>query len=170
MRPLAVLPRLNAAAVQVPIGLEAEHKGVVDLIDRKAYVFEGDRGEVVTEVPIEGGLEATVLAKRNEMIERLADVDDEIAELFLAETEVPPEVLRAAIRRQTLALAFVPVFMGSAFKNKGVQRLLDGVVDYLPNPSQVTNYALDLTQGTCFLPPALPPSLPPALPRSIPRV
>ena len=153
------LNRLNAAAVQVPIGLEGEHKGIVDLVAQKAYVFEGDRGEIIREVPIEGAMEEEVKEKRLEMIERLAEVDDQIAELFLGEEEVPIEVLMESIRRQTIALKFVPVFMGSAFKNKGVQKLLDGVLAYLPNPSEVPNYALDLTQGKPAFPPSPPPSL-----------
>jgi elongation factor G len=82
--------------------------------------------------------------KKAELIHTLADVDDEIAELFLMEETPSPEQLKAAIKRQTQALKFCPVFMGSAYKNKGVQTLLDGVIDYLPNPSQVSNFALDL--------------------------
>lgn len=155
--------RLNAAALQVPIGLEGEHKGIVDLVALKAYVFEGDCGEIIREVPIEGTMEEKVKEKRLEMIERLAEVDDQIAELFLGEEEVPIEVLMEGIRRQTIALKFVPVFMGSAFKNKGVQKLLDGVLAYLPNPSEVPNYALDLTQGTQALSPSLISSLPPLM-------
>jgi len=85
-----------------------------------------------------------VVQKRAELIEKLADVDDEVAELFLLEEEPSTEQLKAALRRQTIANKFVPVFMGSAFKNKGVQALLDGVVDYLPNPKEVKNTALDL--------------------------
>lgn len=150
--------RLNAAALQVPIGLEGEHKGIVDLVAQKAYVFEGDRGEIIREVPIEGAMQEEVQEKRLEMIERLAEVDDQVAELFLGEEEVPIEVLMESIRRQTIALKFVPVFMGSAFKNKGVQKLLDGVLAYLPNPSEVPNYALDLTQGKPAFP-LFPPSL-----------
>lgn len=149
--------------MQVPIGLEGEHKGIIDLVAQKAYVFEGDRGEIIKEVPIEAGMQDEVAEKRNLMIESLAEVDDQIAELFLGEEEVPVEVLMEGIRRQTIALKFVPVFMGSAFKNKGVQKLLDGVLAYLPNPSEVPNYALDLTQGTDVIVCCFPPSLPHAL-------
>jgi elongation factor G len=81
---------------------------------------------------------------RAELLERVADVDDEVAELFLMEEEVPEETLRAAIRRATISCQFVPVCMGSAYKNKGVQTLLDNVISYLPNPSEKKNYALDL--------------------------
>lgn len=144
--------------MQVPVGLEGEHRGIVDLVAQKAYVFEGDRGEVIREVPIEGAMKEEVKEKRLEMIERLAEVDDQIAELFLGEEEVPMEVLVESIRRQTIGLKFVPVFMGSAFKNKGVQKLLDGVLAYLPNPSEVPNYALDRSQGACGGACSRPPS------------
>ena len=135
---------LNAAATQVPIGLSKDHVGVVDLVAMNAVYFEGPNGEtpVVRDIPADYADEAA--AKRAEMLERLADVDEEIADLFLAEEEPSEEVLRAAIRRQTVARAFVPVFMGSAFKNKGVHPLLDGVTAYLPAPTEVENVALDL--------------------------
>lgn len=138
--------RLNASAVQVPIGLEDSHKGVVDLVSGRAIVFEGSNGEKLTEVPVPAELAPQVEEKRRELVERLAEVDDAVGELFLMEEEVPEEVLKAAIRRATLSLQFVPVFMGSAFKNRGVQLLLDGVTDYLPCPLDVTNTALDLSK------------------------
>lgn len=136
--------KLNAAAVQIPIGLEGEHSGVVDLIEMKAIRFEGEKGEKVIfsdEIPDE--LKDLVEEKKMELIEYIADCDDEIAELFLMEETPTVEDLKAAIRRQVIACNFVPVFMGSAFKNKGVQALLDGVVDYLPEPIEKPNYALD---------------------------
>jgi elongation factor G len=135
---------LNAAAVQIPIGLENQHEGVVDLVESKTYVFEGPNGEKVVESDeIPANLKDLFEEKRNEMIEKLADVDDEIAELFLMEEEIDPATMKEAIRRQTIACQFVPVFMGSAFKNKGVQPLLDGVSAYLPEPIEKPNYALD---------------------------
>ena len=90
--------------------------------------------------------------KRKELVERLAEVDDDIAELFLSETEPTPEQLHTSIRKQTIARKFVPVFMGSAYKNKGVQPLLDGVNAYLPSPSEVQNTALDLDQDEKVVP------------------
>jgi elongation factor G len=144
LRQLREKLRLNAAALQVPIGLEDSHRGVVDLIDMKAYVFEGAAGEVIKEVPVPDDAAAEAAAKRAELVERLAEVDDEVGELFLMEADVPPVALRAAVRRATLALRFVPVMMGSAFKNRGVQLLLDGVAAFLPCPADVTNGALDL--------------------------
>jgi elongation factor G len=85
---------------------------------------------------------AQAAEKRKELIEKLADVDEELGELFLMEEAIDEDVLRGAIRRATTSLAFVPIFMGSAYKNKGVQLLLDGVTDYLPAPSDVGNTAL----------------------------
>lgn len=135
--------KLNAAAVQIPIGLEGEHKGLVDIVDERAYIFEGDNGEIIKEVEIPADVLDLVQEKRLELIEKLADADDEVAELFLMEELPDKDLLKAAIRRQTLACKFVPVFMGSAYKNKGVQPLLDGVLSYLPEPHEKANYALD---------------------------
>lgn len=136
--------KLNAAMIQVPIGLSAEHVGVCDLVELRATTFEGPNGDQPTPGPIPAELKAQVQAKRAEMLERLAECDEEIAEYYINEEEPPLEVLRAAIRRQTIANTFTPVMMGSAFKNKGVQTLLDGVVHYLPNPREVSNVGLDL--------------------------
>lgn len=126
--------KLNAAAVQIPIGLENNHTGVVDLIEEKAYEFEGDKGENVRECPIPDDLVDTVKEKQMELLECLADADDDIAEMFLMEEFPDPDTMKAGIRRAVVACKFVPTFMGSAFKNKGVQPLLDGVIDYLPAP------------------------------------
>lgn len=135
--------KLNASAVQLPIGLEEKHTGVVDLIRKKSYTFDGERGETILEGEVPDDMKDLVEEKRMELIEKLADVDDEIGELFLMEEEPTEEQLKEAIRRQTVACKFVPVFMGSAFKNKGVQPLLDGVIDYLPEPIEKANFALD---------------------------
>lgn len=136
--------RLPAAAVQVPIGSESEFKGVVDLVRMKAIYNEGARGEIVRETD-EIPLEVLDVAKerRAKLIETLADVDDEMAEMFLDEKEPTQQQIKDAIRRATIALKFTPVFMGSALADKAVQPMLDGVCDYLPNPSEVENLALD---------------------------
>lgn len=136
--------KIPAAAVQVPIGAEDEFEGVVDLIRMKAIYNEGPRGEIIVEKDeIPDKVKDIVQERRKKLIETLADVDDEMAELFLEETEPTVEQIKAAIRRATISLKFTPVFMGSALANKGVQPMLDGVCDYLPNPSEVTNMALD---------------------------
>ncbi len=110
---------------------------------RRAFVFSGAKGEVVTEGPVPADMAAAVEAARAELIERLADVDEAMGEAFLAEADVDAAALGAAVRRATIALEFVPVFMGSAYKNKGVQKLLDGVAAYLPCPTEKRNVAMD---------------------------
>ncbi|KAK2882428.1 Elongation factor G, mitochondrial, partial [Arthroderma sp. PD_2] len=136
--------KIHAAAVQVPIGREDDFKGVVDLIRMKAIYNEGSNGEVIVETDeIPENLRDLVQERRVKLIETLADVDDEIAELFLDEKEPTPEQIKAAIRRATISLKFTPVFMGSALADKSVQPMLDGVCDYLPNPAEVPNLALD---------------------------
>ena len=136
--------RLNAAAVHVPIGLEENHAGVVDLVRNEAVTFHGPNGNDIKIEPVPENMKALVAEKRRELIEAVAEVDDELGELFLMGEEPTTEQLMAAIRRATVAREFAPLFMGSAFKNKGVQLLLDGVVDYLPAPHEVSNVALDL--------------------------
>jgi len=134
--------RHNAAAIQIPLGLESEHQGVVDLVKQVAYYFEGPKGETVVEREVPEEYKGMVAEKRREMLERLAEVDDTIAELFIEEKDPSVEVLQAAIRRATIALKFVPVMMGSAYKNKGIQPLLDAVNLYLPHPADVSNHVL----------------------------
>ena len=136
--------RLPAAAVQVPIGVEDGFKGVVDLIRMKAIYSEGLKGETVRESDeIPSDVRPLADEKRAKLIETLADVDDEMAEIFLDERTPSVEQIKAAIRRATISLKFTPVFMGSALADKSVQPMLDGVCDYLPNPSEVENLALD---------------------------
>lgn len=136
--------RLPAAAVQVPIGVEDEFKGVVDLVRMKAIYSEGLKGETVRESDgIPSDVRPLADEKRAKLIETLADVDDEMAEIFLDERTPSVEQIKAAIRRATISLKFTPVFMGSALADKSVQPMLDGVCDYLPNPSEVENLALD---------------------------
>eukprot|EP00301_Raphidiophrys_heterophryoidea_P027487 c9682_g1_i1.p1 GENE.c9682_g1_i1~~c9682_g1_i1.p1 ORF type:complete len:767 (-),score=208.19 c9682_g1_i1:219-2381(-) len=136
---------LNACAIQVPIGLEANHSGVIDIIERKGYVFEGPSGETIREIPVPENLKSVVEEKRRIMIENLGNVDEKLGEKYIMEEELSIEEIKQAIRRATLGLKFVPVCMGSAFKNRGVQLLLDGVGAYLPQPSEVENKALDVT-------------------------
>ncbi|XXG61425.1 hypothetical protein AAC387_Pa05g0044 [Persea americana] len=135
--------RHHSAAVQVPIGLEEEFQGLVDLVHMKSLYFHGSNGEKVVNADVPANMEELVAAKRRELIEVVSEVDDQLAEAFLNDEPISPSDLEMAIRRATIARKFVPVFMGSAFKNKGVQPLLDGVLDYLPCPVEVSNYALD---------------------------
>ncbi|WEW59282.1 Elongation factor G, mitochondrial [Emydomyces testavorans] len=136
--------KMHAAAVQVPIGVEDEFKGVVDLVRMKSIYNEGPRGETVVETDeIPADVRPVAEERRRMLIETLADVDDEIAELFLDEKQPTVQQIKAAIRRATISRKFTPVFMGSALADKSVQPMLDGVCDYLPNPSEVENLALD---------------------------
>ena len=136
--------KIPAAALQVPIGSEDSFKGVVDLIRMKAIYNEGLKGETVVESDdIPESARQLADEKRRKMIETLADVDDEIAEIFLDEGTPTIEQLKAAVRRATISLKFTPVFMGSALADTSVQPMLDGVCDYLPNPAEVENLALD---------------------------
>jgi elongation factor G len=149
---------LNAVMIQIPLGLEDKLQGVIDLITMKAYYNEGESGETVVERDIPTDLPASHLEQfkniaeeahfyREKMLDGLGHFDERIDELRLEEKEVPVDIVRAAIRKGVVALQLVPVLCGSAYKNRGVQKLLDGVNLYLPNPYDVHNYALDLDKG-----------------------
>ena len=129
--------------LQIPIGAEDRFQGIVDPIVGKAYYFDGENGEHIREEEIPAEMVQQAKQARHDIIEGVANVDDHLAELFIADKPVSDEELKAAIRRATLALKMTPVMCGSAYKNKGVQLLLDAVRDYLPNPKEVTNEALD---------------------------
>lgn len=140
--------KVPAAAIQFPIGLEDEHEGVVDLVEMRSIYCEGPRGtKVRVDDKIPAHLMDQVKEKRQALIEKLADVDDEIAEIFLEEQEPTNAQIKAAIRRATIARKFTPVLMGSALADKGIQPMLDAVCDYLPNPADVENLALDKSQA-----------------------
>lgn len=136
----------NAVLVQIPIGLEDKFQGVVDLVQMKALYFEGSNGENVVEREIPPELRAEAEKRREELIDAASLFSDELAEAFLEGAETEAQIY-AAIRKGVLSRKLIPVFMGSAYKNKGVQPLLDGVVHYLPNPAEVKNTALDLNDG-----------------------
>ena len=139
--------QLNAGAIQIPIGIEDTLEGLVDLISMKAATFHGEKGEEVRWGEIPADLADEAKEKRAEMIELLANVDDAIGEKFLLEEEITEAEMIAGMRRATIANTFVPVMMGSAYKNRGVQLLLDRVQDILPDPTEVSNTALDLSNN-----------------------
>lgn len=136
----------NAILMQIPIGLEDKLEGVIDLVTQKAVYFKGEQGDQVEYKDIPAEYEEQSAKYRAEMIEKLADFDDVLAEKFLDGKEVSEEEIKKACRKACLDLAITPVFMGSAFKNKGVQTCLDAALDYLPNPTEVKNEALDLNK------------------------
>jgi elongation factor G len=135
--------KLNAVLMQIPIGLEADFRGIVDLVTMKALRFEGDNGEHIVEEEIPAGLRGEAEAAREHMLDAVSMFSDELTEAILEE-KVTEELIRAAVRKGVLSLQLCPVFLGSAYKNKGVQPLLDAVNAYLPSPEDVENTAVDL--------------------------
>ncbi|MFO8151560.1 MAG: elongation factor G [Trueperaceae bacterium] len=127
----------NGVAVQWPMGVEDKFRGLIDLIEMQAFTYGDDLGTAIEKVEIPAEYAELAAEKRNLMIERLADVDDEVAMLFLEGEEVPSDLIRAALRKGTISMKLFPVYAGSALKNKGVQRLLDGVTEFLPSPLDV---------------------------------
>ena len=128
----------NPVAIQFPIGAEDRFQGIVDLLTMKAFVYNlEDKGAPPEITDIPANIKEEVQAAHDKMIEALADVDDEIAEKYLAGEAVSEAEIRGALRRETLALKLVPVVAGTAFKNKGVEPLLDAVIDFLPSPLDV---------------------------------
>jgi elongation factor G len=133
----------HAVNLQVPMGAEDRFAGIVDPILMKAFYFDGEDGAIVREEEIpEQYVEEAKLA-RQAIIEGVAEVDEQLGELFLNDATITNEQIKQAIRRATIALKMTPVMCGSAYKNKGVQLLLNAVRDYLPSPKDVTNEALD---------------------------
>lgn len=137
----------NAAFVQIPIGLEGECKGVVDIITQKAIYFEGEFGEALRFDDIPQNMRTESDEKRHELIEHLSNADETLGELYLEEKSITDEDIKAAVRRTCLKRTFTPVMVGTALKNKGVQPLLDAVLEYLPNPGEVENYAFKQTES-----------------------
>jgi elongation factor G len=135
-----MVQRLSARPIllQLPIGLEDKLRGLVDLVEQKAYIYDEEaKGKIFEVMDVPPEMEEEVEEAREKLLEALAEADDEIMELYLAEKEISPKEIKAGLRRATNSLQCVPVLLGSAFKNKGVQLLLDGVVDYLPSPLDV---------------------------------
>jgi elongation factor G len=135
----SILERLDkrAARVQMPIGLEENFEGIIDLIKMKAYYFEGEMGNTVIEKDVPAEYLEAAQALRVEMVEKIAETDDEMMMKYLDGGAFTVEELKAAIRKAVIGTKFYLVFCGSALKNKGVQLVLDAVVDYLPCPSDI---------------------------------
>jgi elongation factor G len=135
----SILTRLtpNALPVQLPIGSEAQFEGVVDLLTREAVRFEGEHGATIVRGPAPAALHAQVEEWRHRLVEKVAETDDALTDKYLHGKEISVDALRAALRPATLTGKVVPVFCGSALKNKGVQLVLDAVVDLLPSPADL---------------------------------
>jgi elongation factor G len=134
----------NAVAMQIPIGLENEAEGVVDLVSMKALYFDGDNGEIVREAEIPQNLLVEAKAKREELIDAASVFSDELTDAILNESGITSELIYEALRKGTLQRKITPVYMGSAYKNKAIQPMLDGVNYLLPCPSDVENVAMDM--------------------------
>ncbi|MEJ2222561.1 MAG: elongation factor G [Desulfobacterales bacterium] len=134
----------NAVAMQLPIGLEADFEGVVDLIAMKAIYFDGEKGEQVREEEIPANLMQATLEHREILIDQASMFSDELTEAVLEEREITSEMIIAAVRQGVVERRLTPVFIGSAYKNKGIQPLLDAVTRLLPCPLDVENQALDM--------------------------
>ena len=127
----------NAEAIELPIGAEADFKGIVDLVQMKAFMFNCDEQETMTEAEIPADMVEKAKEYRNKLIEAVADSDEELMMAYLDGAEISAEQLKAAIRKATLAVEFFPVLCSDALANKGIRPLLDAVVDYLPAPTDV---------------------------------
>ena len=129
--------KANAVPIQLPIGSEADFRGIIDLVEMKADIYYDDLGKDMRVEEIPEDMRELAERYRNQMLEAVSDFDDEIMELYLEGEEVPQDKIRAAIRRATLAVKMVPVVCGTSYRNKGVQKLLDAIVDYLPSPLDI---------------------------------
>ncbi len=136
----------NAVAMEMPIGLEADFEGVVDLVAMKAIYFDGANGEILRETPIPEALAEEARTRREALLDAAALFSDDLTEAILEEAPVSETMIWEALREGTIQRAITPVFMGSAYKNKGVQPLLDGVTHLLPSPLDVQNEAMDMDQ------------------------
>ncbi len=140
--------RTNAVPVQIPIGAEENFKGIVDLVRMKAYLYRNDIGTDIEVTDIPADVQDLAEEYRLKLVESAAEVDDELIEKYLAGEELTEAEIRNALRKGTIEGKIVPVLCGSAFKNKGVQLLLDSVVDYLPSPTEVPPIQGTLPDGT----------------------
>src|SRR5579884_1760197 len=134
-----MVDRLGAhpVPIQLPIGAEAEFRGIIDLVENHAILYKDELGKEQETVEIPADLAAEASAAREHMLEEISHYDDELLEMILEEQEIPPQRIKQAIRKATLEIKLTPVLCGSSFKNKGVQPLLDAVIDYLPSPLDV---------------------------------
>ena len=151
---------LTAIPLQLPIGAESSFQGVIDLIDREAIYFDGEKGEDVRREPIPADMVEVAERARQGMLEALSMISDQIMELLLEEAEVPIDLIHKTIREGTIAQQLCPVMVGSAYRNKGVQSLLDAVCRYLPSPLDREIFAKDHANGGAEVPLAPDPDAP----------
>ena len=129
--------KCNAIPIQLPIGAEEDFKGIIDLLEMKAYIYNDDLGNDISVIDVPDDMKEKAEQYRSELIEAVATNDDDLMEKYFAEEEITIDELKKAIRKETIANTIVPVTCGTAYKNKGVQKLLDAVVDYMPAPTDI---------------------------------
>jgi elongation factor G len=139
---------VTAAAIQWPIGSENAFDGIIDLVEMKAYHFDGAPEEIAQAIEIPSDLQEIAEEKRQELLEALADFNEELMLLYLEDEEIPVDMIKETLRKATLSVKFFPVLCGSAFKNKGVKMMLDAVIDYLPAPTDVLEVKGSLKDGS----------------------
>jgi elongation factor G len=140
--------RANAVPVQLPIGSEIDFKGIIDLVRMKAFIYNNDQGTDISETEIPADMQELVQEYRTKLIESVAETDDALTEKYLEGEELTEAEILSGLRQGTIAGTIVPMLCGSAFKNKGVQLLLDAVIDYLPSPTEVPPVQGTLPDGT----------------------
>jgi elongation factor G len=129
--------KCNAVPIQLPIGKEADFRGLIDLVEMKAYIYNDDLGQDISVEEIPDDMKDLADEYRAKLMDAVSDADEEIMEMYLMEEPVPEEKIRAAIRKATVAVEMIPVTCGTSYKNKGVQKLLDAIVDYMPSPLDI---------------------------------
>ena len=139
---------VRAAAIQWPIGAEDDFTGIIDLIEMKAYHFDGGQNEEAEGIEIPEVLQDTAEVKRSELIEVLADFNEDLMMLYLEDEDIPKQMIIETLRKATLSVKFFPVLCGSAFKNKGVKMMLDAVIAYLPSPTDVVEVKGTIKDGS----------------------
>ena len=129
--------KCNAVPIQLPIGKEADFKGIIDLVEMKADIYYDDLGKDMRVEDIPADMAELAEEYREKMLDAVSMFDDEIMEMYLEGKEIPTDKIRAAIRQATVAVEMVPVVCGTSYRNKGVQKLLDAIVDYMPSPLDI---------------------------------
>ena len=129
--------KCNAVPIQLPIGSEESFVGIVDLVDMEARIYYDDLGKDMRTEPIPADMMPLAQEYRDKLLEAVSDFDDEVMELYLSGEDVPADKIRAVIRKATCDVKMVPVTCGTSYKNKGVQKLLDAIVDYMPSPLDI---------------------------------
>ncbi|WP_054956067.1 elongation factor G [Paenibacillus dakarensis] len=138
----------NAVAIQLPIGAEADFVGIIDIVEEKAYMYKDDLGQNIEEAEIPADYKDQVEELRNELIEKVAELDEELTMKYLEGEEITVEEIKAALRKGVVEVKIFPVICGSSYRNKGVQLMLDAVIDYLPAPTDVPSIQGHLEDGT----------------------